>query len=186
LEDRLVAPVPGSQTVDKNNACTLDCEKARCFERRTWRGNKTYPSLLPLDRNVARPQTSMIREHLKELTVVIGRARRLSNGVSGLSPQNPALKIINSVAMTAPYHSIIGDRGKGDSVKSTDGVVPYSSPRLDGAKSELIVPGPHGSFNSPQPPPNFSGCRSASSSYRRLKQSSRTNKFQLRVQENPL
>jgi hypothetical protein len=69
----------------------------------------------------------MIREYLKELTVVTGRARRLPNGVSGLSPQNPALKIINSVAIT-----------------------PYWSSHLDGAKSELIVPGLHGSFNSPQ------------------------------------
>jgi hypothetical protein len=29
-------------------------------------------------------------------------------------------------------------------------VVPYWSSHLDGAKSELIVPGPHGSFNLPQ------------------------------------
>jgi hypothetical protein len=72
------------------------------------------------------------------------------NSVSGLSPNNPSLKIVNSARITAPYHSIIGDRGKGDSPNSTDGVVPYSSSHLDGAKSELIVPGPHGSCNLPQ------------------------------------
>jgi len=52
--------------------------------------------------------------------------------------------------MTAPYHSIIGDRRKGDSLNSTDEVVPYWSFHLDGAKSELIVPGPHGSQDLPQ------------------------------------
>jgi len=60
------------------------------------------------------------------------------------------LKIVNSAKITAPYHSIIGDRGKGDTPNSTDGVVPYWSSHLDGAKSELIVPGPHGSQNLPQ------------------------------------
>ena len=47
-------------------------------------------------------------------------------------------------------HSIIGDRGRGDSPNSTDGVVPYWSSHLDGAQSEVIVPGPHGSCALPQ------------------------------------
>jgi pimeloyl-ACP methyl ester carboxylesterase len=85
-----------------------------------------------------------------DLTQFTGSARRLPNSVSGLSPKNPSLKIVNSATITAPYHSIIGDRGKGDTPNSTDGVVPYWSSHLDGAKSELIVPGPHGSENLPQ------------------------------------
>jgi len=60
------------------------------------------------------------------------------------------LPVINSAPISVPYHSIIGDRGKGDSPNSTDGVVPYWSSHLDGAKSELIVPGPHGSCELPQ------------------------------------
>jgi hypothetical protein len=52
--------------------------------------------------------------------------------------------------MTVPYHSNIGDRGKGDSPNSTDGVVPYWSSHLDGAQSEVIVPGPHGACELPQ------------------------------------
>jgi hypothetical protein len=52
--------------------------------------------------------------------------------------------------MTVPYHSIIGDRGKNDSPKSTDGVVAYWSSHLDGAKSEKIVPGPHSSTGLPE------------------------------------
>jgi len=44
-----------------------------------------------------------------------------------------------------PYHSIIGDRGRGDTPNSSDGVVPYWSSHLDGAQSEKIVPSEHGS-----------------------------------------
>jgi pimeloyl-ACP methyl ester carboxylesterase len=85
-----------------------------------------------------------------DLTQFTGSARRLPNSVSGLSPNNPSLKIMNNAAITVPYHSIIGDRGKRDSPNSTDGVVPYWSSHLNGAQSELIVPGPHGSQDLPQ------------------------------------
>ena len=47
-------------------------------------------------------------------------------------------------------NSIIGDRGKGDTPNSTDGVVAYWSSHLKSAKSELIVPGPHGSCELPE------------------------------------
>ncbi len=85
-----------------------------------------------------------------DLTALTGSPRRLPNSVSGLSPDNPSLKVVNSAPMKVPYHSIIGDRGKGDTPNSTDGIVPYSSSHLDGAQSELIVPGPHSSCGLPQ------------------------------------
>ena len=47
------------------------------------------------------------------------------------------------IAPGVPYHSIIGDRGRGDGAKSSDGVVPYWSSHLKGASSELIVPSDH-------------------------------------------
>src|SRR5258707_4689534 len=46
--------------------------------------------------------------------------------------------------------TIVGDRGRGDTPNSSDGVVAYWSSHLTGAKSELIVPGPHGSYALPQ------------------------------------
>jgi pimeloyl-ACP methyl ester carboxylesterase len=85
-----------------------------------------------------------------ELLQLTGSSKRLPNSVWGLQPTNPALPIINSASISAPYHSIIGDRGKGDSPNSTDGVVAYWSSHLDGAQSEKIVPGPHGSCELPQ------------------------------------
>ena len=48
-----------------------------------------------------------------------------------------------------PYHSIIGDRGKGDTPNSSDGVVAYLSSRVEGAQSELIVPSNHGAPRNP-------------------------------------
>jgi pimeloyl-ACP methyl ester carboxylesterase len=85
-----------------------------------------------------------------ELLQLTGSSKRLPNSVWGLKPTNPALEVINSAPISVPYHSIIGDRGKGDSPNSTDGVVAYWSSHLDGARSELIVPGPHGSCELPQ------------------------------------
>jgi pimeloyl-ACP methyl ester carboxylesterase len=96
--------------------------------------------------------TAVMKDALSgaDLVKLTGSSKRLPNSVWGLKPSNPALPVINSAPITVPYHSIIGDRGKGDSPNSTDGVVAYWSSHLDGAKSELIVPGPHGSCELPQ------------------------------------
>src|SRR5437763_5053063 len=76
---------------------------------------------------------------------------RLPNSVSNLAPKAPYLQVLNKERIQVPYHSIIGNRGKpGPLADSSDGVVPYWSSHLDGAKSECIVPGPHGSCQLPQ------------------------------------
>jgi hypothetical protein len=99
-------------------------------------------SLISLPVNVATVLNDAVTEtELKQIT----GSNRLPNSVWGLKPKNPMFKVLNSAPITVPYHSIIGDRGKGDSPDSTDGVVPYWSSHLDKAQSEVIVPGPHGS-----------------------------------------
>jgi pimeloyl-ACP methyl ester carboxylesterase len=85
-----------------------------------------------------------------DLVQLTGSSKRLPNSVWGLKPSNPGLPVLNGARMTVPYHSIIGDRGKGDSPNSSDGVVAYWSSHLDGAQSEVIVPGPHGACELPQ------------------------------------
>jgi triacylglycerol esterase/lipase EstA (alpha/beta hydrolase family) len=85
-----------------------------------------------------------------DLAQITGSSKRLPNSITGLKPTSPALPVINSVPMGIPYHSIIGDRGKGDCPNCSDGVVAYWSSHLDGAQSEKIVPGPHGSCQLPQ------------------------------------
>ena len=54
------------------------------------------------------------------------------------------------IALGMPSHSIIGNRGRRDKLNSTDGVVPYSSPHLDCAESELVIPAGHGGFAHPK------------------------------------
>jgi len=85
-----------------------------------------------------------------DLVQLTGSSKRLPNSIIGLKPSNPALPIVNSAPMTVPYHSIIGDRGKDHCPNCTDGVVPYWSSHLDGAQSEVIVPGPHSACELPQ------------------------------------
>ena len=49
-----------------------------------------------------------------------------------------------------PYDSIMGDRGRGNTPNSSDGVVPYWSSHLDGAQSELIVDSGHDAQTNPE------------------------------------
>jgi pimeloyl-ACP methyl ester carboxylesterase len=92
-----------------------------------------------------------IKSEVPEATLRKINNGRLPNSVSNLAPNAPYLKILNKESIPVPYHSIIGNRGKpGPLAESSDGVVPYWSSHLDGAKSECIVPGPHGSCELPE------------------------------------
>ena len=92
-------------------------------------------------------QASVVQE---DPTVL--KLNRLPNSIDTLAPNDPFLKELNTLPMAKriPYHSIIGDRGRGDTPNSSDGVVPYWSSHLDGAESEKIVPSGHGAQHSPQ------------------------------------
>jgi pimeloyl-ACP methyl ester carboxylesterase len=105
-------------------------------------------SLISLPRNLL----STVKDSFTsaELVQLTGSSKRLPNSVWGLKPTNPAFPIVNAPPITVPYHSIIGDRGKGNCPNCTDGVVAYWSSHLDGAQSETIVPGPHGSCELPE------------------------------------
>ena len=78
--------------------------------------------------------------------------KRFPNSVDTLAPNNRFVVAINKIPITPgiPYYSIVGDRGRGDTPKSSDGVVPYWSSHLDGARSEFIAPCNHGSPLNPQ------------------------------------
>jgi hypothetical protein len=44
----------------------------------------------------------------------------------------------------------MGDRGRGDTPNSSDGIVPYWSSHLPGAQSDLIVHSDHGAQYNPE------------------------------------
>src|SRR6267154_4703915 len=85
-------------------------------------------SLISLPLNIATKMKDALTS--ADLVQLTGSSRRLPNSITGLKPSNPGLPVINSAPISVPYHSIIGDRGKGDSPNSTDGVVPYWSSHL--------------------------------------------------------
>jgi len=77
---------------------------------------------------------------------------RMPNSVDTLEPNDRFVEAVNKLPITPgiPYHSIMGDRGRGDTPNSSDGVVPYWSSHLAGAQSELIVDSDHGAQYNPQ------------------------------------
>ena len=86
-----------------------------------------------------------------------GERGRIPNAVDVLDPESPFLHAVDTLPDTPgiPYHSLIGDRGKGgnlDKTKpvSTDGVVPYWSSHLEGAASELVIPTEHWTILEPE------------------------------------
>jgi pimeloyl-ACP methyl ester carboxylesterase len=92
-----------------------------------------------------------IREAMTTDPAVL-QLKRLPNSVDTLAPNNRFVMAINKLPITPgiPYHTIVGDRGKGDTPKSSDGVVAYWSSHLDGAASERIVPSNHSSPLNPE------------------------------------
>lgn len=74
------------------------------------------------------------------------------NSVDTLAPNNRFVVAINKIPITPgiPYHSIVGDRGRGDTPNSSDSVVAYWSSHLDGAVSERIVPSNHSTPLNPE------------------------------------
>jgi hypothetical protein len=84
------------------------------------------------------------------VALITGDSSRTPTSIDGLSPNNPSFKVLDTRPIQVPHHSIIGDRGKGDTPNSSDGVVEYWSSHLKSAQSEKIVPGPHGACEMPE------------------------------------
>jgi len=78
--------------------------------------------------------------------------RRPPTSISGLNPNSSYVKALGKRPLPpeVPYHSIIGDRGRGDTPNSSDGVVPYWSSRVECATSERIIPSDHGALKHPE------------------------------------
>lgn len=75
-----------------------------------------------------------------------------ANSLVFLRARSPLLAAILKLPLREgiPYHSVIGDRGHGNTPNSSDGIVPYWSSHLEGANSEKIVPSGHGSHENPE------------------------------------
>jgi pimeloyl-ACP methyl ester carboxylesterase len=77
--------------------------------------------------------------------------KRMPNSVDTLQPNDRFVQAVDKLPITPgiPYHSIMGDRGRGNTPNSSDGIVPYWSSHLKGAQSELVVHSDHGAQYNP-------------------------------------
>jgi pimeloyl-ACP methyl ester carboxylesterase len=93
----------------------------------------------------------LVRQDIKPDPAAL-QLKQFPNSVDTLAPNNRFVMAINQlpIAPGIPYYTILGDRGKGNSPNSSDGVVAYWSSHLDGARSEFIAPCGHGSPLNPQ------------------------------------
>ena len=86
---------------------------------------------------------------LNDFTSVFTKGESSSKGwftsIGSLSPSYPPYAALDGVPFRdgVKVHSVIGDRGKGNTPDSSDGVVPYWSSHLKEAQSEKIVPSNH-------------------------------------------
>ncbi len=104
---------------------------------------------LPL--NTLRVTTDLLDPRVApNLGLIIGKDKKYTSAQS-LKPGAPMVAAldVSPYKKGVIYHSIIGDRGRGDTPNSSDGVVEYWSSHQKGAASELIVPTGHGSYKHP-------------------------------------
>jgi hypothetical protein len=78
--------------------------------------------------------------------------KHVPTSVDTLQPNDRFVREMNKfpIVSSVAFHTIEGDRGRGDAPNSSDGVVPYWSSHLDGAQSELIVPSDHRAQRNPK------------------------------------
>lgn len=107
-------------------------------------------SLVSLPSDLLKFNAMLLKENVSLLRTDF-QQNRVANSINSLRPDAPIYAALNSspFAKGVPYHSIMGDRGRGDTPNSSDGIVRYSSSHLEGAESELIVPTGHGAYESP-------------------------------------
>ena len=104
---------------------------------------------LPLNLLYEIPET-MVHALTPESQRTRGQRTTIPTSIQGLSPNSPLLHALDRLPIQAPHYSIIGDRGRGNTPNSSDGVVPYWSSHLSSAESEKIVPTGHEAMADPQ------------------------------------
>lgn len=90
---------------------------------------------------------------LTVLNVVQGEGEKPHfTSITSLSPNSPTTKALSNLPLPkdVTFHSIIGDRGKGNTSESSDGVVPYWSSHVSPVVSEKIVSSGHGVPDHPE------------------------------------
>lgn len=102
-------------------------------------------SLIKLPQSMLSLNLDETADSMTELGRSLINSKGPANSITRLEPNNPSLMLLaqQPASPRVTFHSIIGDRGRGDTPDSSDGVVPYWSSHTDLAISEKIVPTHH-------------------------------------------
>ena len=102
-----------------------------------------------LPANVVQFTSNFLDPRIESSLAVPVKEKRTS--VQSLQPGSPMLSAMDRSPYKKGviYHSVMGDRGRGDTPESSDGIVAYWSSRQHGAASELVVPSDHKSYRHP-------------------------------------
>jgi hypothetical protein len=116
------------------------------------RVGKLGASMVALPKELASHGQRILLSESDALSGAEAERKKMPDSVQTLQPEHPLVVALNTLPIDSDvaYHTIVGDRGRGDSPDSSDGVVPYSSSHLDGAASEKVVPSGHASHKSPE------------------------------------
>lgn len=81
-----------------------------------------------------------------------GDGLRAPTVIESLSPNRLTIHTLHKIEFPKEVilHSIIGDRGRGQTIGGSDGVVPYSSSHLEETVSEKIIPTNHAAVEHPE------------------------------------
>ncbi|MEM6454652.1 MAG: hypothetical protein AAF772_06125 [Acidobacteriota bacterium] len=113
---------------------------------RSWLG-RLGSGLVDLPRHFRRLFTQIVRDNPASVRPSMQQllAERGVDSIRALRPEHPLIRITGEIPVdpSVPFHTIVGDRGKGDGATGSDGVVTYRSAHLAGACSEHVVPAGH-------------------------------------------
>lgn len=101
-----------------------------------------------LSRLIRLPKTltiELLDETIQTVSQISGGPAKPGTSIGTLSPADPITRALAGLPLPSGVacHSVIGDRGRGDSPESSDGVVPYWSSHIEPVASEKIVPTRH-------------------------------------------
>ncbi len=87
----------------------------------------------------------------KESAAAGEEAPRMPTSISSLSPKSRGIKALAKLPLPKGihFHSIVGNRGRGQIPDCSDGVVPYKSSCVNPVESEKVVPWGHGVTDCP-------------------------------------
>lgn len=114
---------------------------------------KAVSFLIKLPRAMREVMRDVIRHDAQEVEPSMRRVLEKGgpSSVRALRASDPILRALAELPIdpAVTTHSILGDRGRGDGDRGSDGYVPYTSAHLPSASSELIVPSGHNVYEHP-------------------------------------